>query len=396
MKSSEVTIDPRGVGPVDRRRAVLVARPDRRRRLRGSRCRRSSTRRADAARDARRPSPGRSRRGRGAVRSRSSRARSRCPVVVATMSALPTDAGVHRDAVELRGLQRERLHDRAQLRLHRREHTDPNTVTVRPCGPACRKRRAPRRDRQPMTRRYVVSARCTAPSATSRSSCSRSSAEPLLARAASGSRSPARWSAALARADRGLALPAALRPRDRALILAAFFGAGIGLLIGRRGDAGDRPRRARTRIVGDRRCWSRSSASALYVGAETPDSHWFGGGITHGLDAGRRGRAHVRRRTQRHARRLPIMQILDAARREGNVLRGRQGDRRRAADHARALRARAAARQPLVRPRPVALARSALPGARADAAARSSARSACAPRTTARRTAIARRSSRTS
>ena len=63
-----------------------------------------------------------------------------------------------------------------------------------------------------------------------------------------------------------------------ALILAVFFGAGLGLAT--RGH--DRPRE---------RGWPRSTAVILflsifgfacYVGAETPTAHWFGGGITHG------------------------------------------------------------------------------------------------------------------
>jgi peptidoglycan/xylan/chitin deacetylase (PgdA/CDA1 family) len=63
-----------------------------------------------------------------------------------------------------------------------------------------------------------------------------------------------------------------------ALILSVFFGAGLGLAT--RGH--DRPRE---------RGWPRTTMSILlvgivafgmYVGAETPSAHWFGGGITHG------------------------------------------------------------------------------------------------------------------
>lgn len=63
-----------------------------------------------------------------------------------------------------------------------------------------------------------------------------------------------------------------------ALILSVFFGAGLGLAT--RGH--DRPRE---------RGWPRGTtiilfvailAFAVYIGAETPTAHWFGGGITHG------------------------------------------------------------------------------------------------------------------
>ena len=65
------------------------------------------------------------------------------------------------------------------------------------------------------------------------------------------------------------------------LILAAFFGAGVGLLIGPRRESAQGPRLARPRVVGTVLLIA-VIGFALYVGAETPDSHWFGGGITHG------------------------------------------------------------------------------------------------------------------
>ena len=96
------------------------------------------------------------------------------------------------------------------------------------------------------------------------------------------------------------------------LILAAFFGAGLGLAT--RGH--DRPRE---------RGWPRATMIVLlvgvvgfgmYIGAETPNVHWFGGGITHGrslygevaltFDDGPNATATI-----------PIMEILDRAHLKG-------------------------------------------------------------------------------
>ncbi len=94
-----------------------------------------------------------------------------------------------------------------------------------------------------------------------------------------------------------------------AAILAFFFGAGVSLLTGRREDRP--PRRAR----------SRATATVLlvavigfgaYVGAETPGSHWFGGGITRGPTA--RGEVALTFDDGPNlSATLPIMQILDRA-----------------------------------------------------------------------------------
>jgi peptidoglycan-N-acetylglucosamine deacetylase len=96
------------------------------------------------------------------------------------------------------------------------------------------------------------------------------------------------------------------------MILAAFFGAGVGLLIGpRRGDADSRPRRARTRAAGTLLLLA-VIGFALYVGAETPDSHWFGGGITHGSSR-QNAVALTFDDGPNLTATLPIMRILDAA-----------------------------------------------------------------------------------
>jgi peptidoglycan/xylan/chitin deacetylase (PgdA/CDA1 family) len=100
-----------------------------------------------------------------------------------------------------------------------------------------------------------------------------------------------------------------------AMILAAFFGAGVGLLIGPRGDAGAGPRRGRTRTVGTVLLVA-VIGFALYVGAETPGSHWFGGGITHGPSHGNAVALTFDDGPNIGAT-LPIMRILDAARVKG-------------------------------------------------------------------------------
>jgi peptidoglycan/xylan/chitin deacetylase (PgdA/CDA1 family) len=93
-------------------------------------------------------------------------------------------------------------------------------------------------------------------------------------------------------------------------ILAAFLGAGLALLFGR-GAGGDQESRGRARTTGVVLLVA-LVGFGLYVGAETPGSHWFGGGITRGptnhgevaltFDDGPNLTAT-----------LPIMRILDAA-----------------------------------------------------------------------------------
>jgi peptidoglycan-N-acetylglucosamine deacetylase len=99
------------------------------------------------------------------------------------------------------------------------------------------------------------------------------------------------------------------------MILAAFFGAGVGLLIGPRRDAGEPPRRARGRVVGTVLIVA-VVGFALYVGAETPGSHWFGGGITHGPSRGGAVALTFDDGPNLSAT-LPIMRILDAAHLKG-------------------------------------------------------------------------------
>jgi len=97
-----------------------------------------------------------------------------------------------------------------------------------------------------------------------------------------------------------------------AAILGAFFGAGVALMLrGRALDGGPTPSRVRYRSTGTVLLLA-AVVFAAYVGSETPGSHWFGGGITHGpsrdgdvaltFDDGPNLSAT-----------LPIMQILDAA-----------------------------------------------------------------------------------
>jgi peptidoglycan/xylan/chitin deacetylase (PgdA/CDA1 family) len=99
-----------------------------------------------------------------------------------------------------------------------------------------------------------------------------------------------------------------------AVILAAFFGAGIGLMVGRVGRAPServappRGRRRATRGV----LFIAIVVFAAYVGAETPGSHWFGGGITRG-PAGRREVALTFDDGPNVTATLPIMKLLDAA-----------------------------------------------------------------------------------
>jgi peptidoglycan/xylan/chitin deacetylase (PgdA/CDA1 family) len=64
-------------------------------------------------------------------------------------------------------------------------------------------------------------------------------------------------------------------------ILAAFLGAGIALMIGRRSDEPRSGSRRRSRVTAAILVVA-VVGFALYVGAETPSSHWFGGGITSG------------------------------------------------------------------------------------------------------------------
>jgi peptidoglycan/xylan/chitin deacetylase (PgdA/CDA1 family) len=94
-------------------------------------------------------------------------------------------------------------------------------------------------------------------------------------------------------------------------LLAAILGGGLTLVFGRRRPRDDQESRSRARatagvllvvVVG----------FGLYVGAETPTSHWFGGGITHG--ATRSGRVALTFDDGPNiTATLPIMRILDAA-----------------------------------------------------------------------------------
>jgi peptidoglycan-N-acetylglucosamine deacetylase len=97
-----------------------------------------------------------------------------------------------------------------------------------------------------------------------------------------------------------------------AVILAAFFGAGVGLMAGPRPlDPDPAPRPARSRTAGAVLLLA-VIVFAAYVGAETPSVHWFGGGITHG-PTGRRDVALTFDDGPNLTATLPIMRILDAA-----------------------------------------------------------------------------------
>jgi peptidoglycan/xylan/chitin deacetylase (PgdA/CDA1 family) len=95
-------------------------------------------------------------------------------------------------------------------------------------------------------------------------------------------------------------------------ILAAFFGAGVALMVGPRPVETDSlPRRARNRTVGTVLVVA-VVFFAAYVGAETPSSHWFGGGITSG-PTGNREVALTFDDGPNLTTTLPIMRILDTA-----------------------------------------------------------------------------------
>jgi peptidoglycan/xylan/chitin deacetylase (PgdA/CDA1 family) len=64
-------------------------------------------------------------------------------------------------------------------------------------------------------------------------------------------------------------------------VLAAMLGGGIGLLFGRRTTSGDGTARRRPRATAALLVVA-VVVFGLYIGAETPTSHWFGGGVTHG------------------------------------------------------------------------------------------------------------------
>jgi len=100
------------------------------------------------------------------------------------------------------------------------------------------------------------------------------------------------------------------------VILAAFFGAGVGLMIGPRLNVDDaQPRRGRARTVGALILLA-AIGFAAYVGAETPGSHWFGGGITHGSSQSN-AVALTFDDGPNLTSTLPIMRILDTARVKG-------------------------------------------------------------------------------
>ena len=94
-----------------------------------------------------------------------------------------------------------------------------------------------------------------------------------------------------------------------ALILGVFFGSGIGLIAG--GSIAGPPRRVRNRVTATVALLS-VVAFGMYVGAETPGSHWFGGGITHGPAKGNRVALTFDDGPNVTAT-LSIMRILDAA-----------------------------------------------------------------------------------
>ena len=333
MKSSEVTIEPRGTGPsIGAGRYSFPVGPSTT--TSGITMSPMPTRRSDPAGDAdhhhavevaeAEQAFGRARRERGA-----DTGRGRDDVGVADGS------GVHGDTADLRRLQPERLHDRSQLRLHRREHADPNAITAlpssqlaaKPVGAAPCSTREPRLERaigstarRPLSLGPVsVVTRGRSPARSSRSS-SRSRLRhaterhrrPRTRRARAGRRRAAR-------APRARAGPLRVVGVLTALIAAWLLPQRTDLAErghprrvlrrGRRPDVGPRPTipttgRARSAATaGDRaagrgrRCSPRTSARRRRA------SHWFGGGITHGPTARRRGRAHLRRRTQPRPRR---------------------------------------------------------------------------------------------
>jgi peptidoglycan/xylan/chitin deacetylase (PgdA/CDA1 family) len=97
-----------------------------------------------------------------------------------------------------------------------------------------------------------------------------------------------------------------------AAILAAFFGAGIALIVRPRSvEIGPAPGRVRNRLVGTVLLVA-VVVFAAYVGAETPSVHWFGGGITRGPAADRDVALTFDDGPNLTAT-LPIMRILDTA-----------------------------------------------------------------------------------
>jgi peptidoglycan-N-acetylglucosamine deacetylase len=96
-----------------------------------------------------------------------------------------------------------------------------------------------------------------------------------------------------------------------AVILGAFFGAGVSMLVARGTDAGTGGHpgaRRNTALI----LLLAAIVFAAYVGAETPGSHWFGGGITHGPTTDRDVALTFDDGPNVTAT-LPIMRILDAA-----------------------------------------------------------------------------------
>jgi peptidoglycan-N-acetylglucosamine deacetylase len=94
-----------------------------------------------------------------------------------------------------------------------------------------------------------------------------------------------------------------------ATILAVIFGGGIGLILGGNPKApSQRLRNAATATV----LVVVTVGFGMYVGAETPTSHWFGGGITHGPTS-RNEVALTFDDGPNLSATLPIMRILDKA-----------------------------------------------------------------------------------
>jgi peptidoglycan/xylan/chitin deacetylase (PgdA/CDA1 family) len=91
------------------------------------------------------------------------------------------------------------------------------------------------------------------------------------------------------------------------VIIAVLFGGGAGLLLGRRDPARPVVRRVTATVL-----IVATSGFGMYVGAETPSAHWFGGGITHGSPAGDEVALTFDDGPNLSAT-LPIMRILDAA-----------------------------------------------------------------------------------
>lgn len=91
------------------------------------------------------------------------------------------------------------------------------------------------------------------------------------------------------------------------VILAVLFGAGVGLLLPRRSPARPIVRRITASLL-----ILATSGFGMYIGAETPSAHWFGGGITHGPTAGGEVALTFDDGPNLSAT-LPIMRILDAA-----------------------------------------------------------------------------------